>query len=130
MSEKQTAVTAHGEVEYEVVKCDSCGNMVLPENTAEFTIGDREGVACEHCVDEGPASFPGSTYNKLLYPYSRTNETYTLWWHVLILPLMVILTPLLIGDDVSDYAQGHGMAIMSVLIWACALGAVLAWWFV
>lgn len=52
------AETAHGRIEYETVKCDSCGNEVLPDDTVDFKIGSREGVACEHCHEEGPLSFP------------------------------------------------------------------------
>lgn len=54
----QTVETAHGTVEYETVACDSCGQEIHEDDAREFTIGDREGVACEHCVDEGPAEFP------------------------------------------------------------------------
>ncbi len=54
----ETVETAYGDVEVELAECDSCGNQVRVEDTVEFTIGNREGLACEYCRDEGPMSFP------------------------------------------------------------------------
>lgn len=53
-----TETTTHGEVEYEVVECDSCGNDVMTDEALDFQIGDREGKACSHCVEVGPIDFP------------------------------------------------------------------------
>lgn len=36
----RTATTAHGEVEYETVECDSCNNEVAQEKARDFVIGD------------------------------------------------------------------------------------------
>jgi len=57
-STTETVQTPYGDVEVELVDCDSCGNTVREEDTVEFEIGARTGVACEHCRDEGPVSFP------------------------------------------------------------------------
>ena len=57
-TETRQAATVHGEVEYEVVECDSCGAEILADEANDFTIGDREGVACDLCVGEGPSDFP------------------------------------------------------------------------
>jgi len=58
MSDTETVQTTYGDVEIDVVDCDSCGNRVAKDDTVEFTIGDREGRACRHCEGEGPVSFP------------------------------------------------------------------------
>jgi hypothetical protein len=61
-SDTHTAATAYGEVEVEVVECSSCGTTVARDTAEPFTIGEdpavREGWACEHCADDGPAGFP------------------------------------------------------------------------
>jgi len=59
-TETRQAATVHGEVEYEVVECDSCGAEIPADEANDFTIGDREGVACDLCVEEGPSGFPTS----------------------------------------------------------------------
>lgn len=57
-TETETIQTVYGDVDAEVVECDSCGITVLEEDAKKFTIGDREGWACETCEDTGPAEFP------------------------------------------------------------------------
>jgi hypothetical protein len=76
MTDKETATTPHGTVEYDVVECSSCGNKVAKNDTKRFVIGevhDKEeyntipdkwqfknesvGWACEYCQDN-PVSFP------------------------------------------------------------------------
>lgn len=54
----ETVETVHGEVEVEVADCDSCGNTAKAEDMVKFHIGDREGLACRICEDEGPVEFP------------------------------------------------------------------------
>lgn len=56
----KTVQTAYGETTIEVVECDSCGAEVAKDDALEFTLGEREGRACEHCYDSGPISFPTS----------------------------------------------------------------------
>jgi len=56
----ETIETQYGTVEVETVECDSCGQRIGKEEAHDFTIGDRDGYACAHCVDDGPISFPPS----------------------------------------------------------------------
>lgn len=78
MSPKRKATTVHGEVEYEVVECSSCGNEVAKEDAKRFVIGDQtkktdwgglstteyhfnneqEGWACEYCRNDQLVDFP------------------------------------------------------------------------
>jgi hypothetical protein len=66
---KNKAATAHGEVEYETVTCDSCGTEVIESDAMSFQIGTQldkkysrdvyvTGHACQHCADVGPAAYP------------------------------------------------------------------------
>lgn len=54
----ETVETVYGDVEVSLVDCDSCGNPVRKRDAVEFSIGGRDGWACEHCEEEGPLSFP------------------------------------------------------------------------
>ena len=78
--ETQVSVTAHGEVEYETVVCDSCETTIPKEHAKRFVIGDvveihhrgalgkrqygfntsacQEGWACEYCRNAGVVDFP------------------------------------------------------------------------
>lgn len=78
---RQKAQTAHGEVEYETVTCDSCESEVMKSEAFRFVTfaqdeirkemswhdhhewevydgGYRAGWACPYCHDAGPADFP------------------------------------------------------------------------
>ena len=55
---EKSVSTPYGETTIDVIECDSCGNEVALDETVEFTLGDREGRACQHCYEEGPVSFP------------------------------------------------------------------------
>ena len=55
---EKSVSTPYGETTIEVIECDSCGNEVALDETVEFTLGDREGRACQHCYEEGPVSYP------------------------------------------------------------------------
>ena len=79
-TETKVSVTAHGEVEYETVVCDSCDTTIPKENAKRFVIGDvmelnhrgalkkrqygfhtsdyQEGWACEYCRNDGVVDFP------------------------------------------------------------------------
>jgi hypothetical protein len=81
MSRTERAETAHGDVRYSVVECDSCGCEVTEEDARTFVVGEvdkREyraykdalelqfrdptvvtGHVCPHCRDD-PASFPSA----------------------------------------------------------------------
>ena len=80
MSKTETVPTLHGDVEYEVVECSSCGNVVAKEDAKRFVIGDiltirhyasigkreyvfrtsdyQEGWACEYCRNDSIVDFP------------------------------------------------------------------------
>jgi len=78
MTNDNTAVTAHGEIEYETVTCDSCGNDVLEEDAYHFAIGGYKekfggevrfkernttlGWACEYCHETGPIGYPTQSF--------------------------------------------------------------------
>jgi hypothetical protein len=120
-AQSHTISTQYGEAEINVYECDSCGNTIAYENTVEFTLGDREGRACEHCAETGPISFPerviewslpkdesGAPNNGLLV---------NLFGSPLLLPLVTIG-----GFIKSDqFAQGYATAIITVLAWASLL---------
>ena len=80
--QKHRVPTAHGEVEYETVECDSCGEQVAREAATSIVVGDvkekaplngldysrykfhgtpAEGWVCEYCQDD-PAGFPRVTH--------------------------------------------------------------------
>jgi len=77
---KNKAATAHGEVEYETVTCDSCDSEILKSEAKRFVIGDyvrtdtwthkgdelefrdyTMGWACEYCRESGPVAYPQRT---------------------------------------------------------------------
>lgn len=73
MTDRQTTPTAYGDVEYETVECDSCGNDVLKKDASTFVVGEctsqrdrytgkqfrfkdsdcATGWICPYCRDEG-----------------------------------------------------------------------------
>ena len=79
-TQKQKAETVHGEVEYDVVECSSCGSEIMEKDAHRFVVAKdptrtdwsergyieyrfhdhkdyAEGYACEFCR-EGPAAYP------------------------------------------------------------------------
>jgi hypothetical protein len=77
MSERKQAYTAHGEVEYETVECDSCGEDVVKEEAMRFGIAqsvrenyradeekltgvEKVGWVCPWC-QEDPIKYPAPT---------------------------------------------------------------------
>lgn len=84
MTDRNTAKTVHGEIEYETVTCDSCGNEILQSDAKRFVIGDHVrtkswsgsgdelefrnytmGWACEICQNNGPVEFPESLFGSV-----------------------------------------------------------------
>ena len=87
MTRTNKAVTAHGEVDYETVTCDSCGSEVMKRDARRFVIGDLKatdywshkntkefhfdsgdyatGWACSYCADGDIAAVPqvGTLWN-------------------------------------------------------------------
>lgn len=77
----KTQPTAHGEIEYETVECDSCGTELLKDEAFGFIVFDQDklkksrswnhfhewnvydggyktGWACPYCYDAAPVDFP------------------------------------------------------------------------
>jgi len=111
MSATETIQTQYGETEIQVYDCDSCGNRVAYDETVEFTLGDRQGRACEVCADEGPVSFPPSV-DILLQPAEDPLFCIVVW------PLMFIFGTLDLAfgsaaDTISEMATG----ILGTLLW-------------
>lgn len=79
MSQKETAPTVHGDVDYATVECASCGRTVAKQNAQRFYIGDvnkkfhwshdntlevefydksvESGWACDYCKQD-PIEYP------------------------------------------------------------------------
>jgi len=66
---QETAYTPHGEVEYDVVTCASCGMETHRQDARAFVIGEKgtdevdfpaagEGWACPMCAEEDVTAFP------------------------------------------------------------------------
>jgi hypothetical protein len=110
-TQTETIETAYGDVQVELVECDSCGNRVKKEETVPFEIGDRQGRACEYCEEDGPMSFPERVR------LSEEEPLFTAALMVAFAPLGVALTLLLLTeDDISDGApMAAGMGIGGVL---------------
>ena len=85
MSERETAVTVHGDVEYETVECESCGERVAATHATDVIVGEvtnvseytsisnrykfangmNRGQLCDYCRDD-PAAYPSGRYFDLL----------------------------------------------------------------
>lgn len=98
----ETVETVYGDVEVSLVDCDSCGNPVRKRDAVEFSIGDRDGWACEHCEEEGPLSFP------------ERMDTSTDWEEKpVVVGLVAVISPLAfvgaLADDVFESVAFAGM---------------------
>ena len=89
MTDTETIQTAYGDVEIETVDCDSCGQTISKDNANEFTLSDREGHACDHCVDNGPISFPPSVDIAIKGHPVEYSLTFILMWPVFMIPTLV-----------------------------------------
>lgn len=147
MSETRTATTPHGEVEYEVVTCDSCGNDVAKEDAKDFFIGDvdeitdyhgqekvyfdtlEQGKACPICADDeavdGPISFPGTGRTSSL-THSIGQAMLSLFTSLTVVIVKIFVTPYSV---VSKELQNQGFDEMDaeffaglfIIIWIIAL---------
>lgn len=127
MSKTQTAHTAHGQVEYEVVECDSCGTNVLPDETVVFTIGDREGVACKMCEDSGPVSLPKQTIDMMpsVPEHYKTGKIYGLTFYILSAVIVVPITILAGLTGGEEFDQGFAAGVVTILVYVAFVMAVL-----
>jgi len=110
-TETETIETQYGTVEVETVTCDSCGQRIGKEEAHDFTIGDREGYACDHCVDDGPLSFPPSVDFNV-----EPAEEY--WLGVLLWPAGMIFISMDYHTDKAPkrLKEWHGGAV-GALLW-------------
>jgi len=121
-SDTHTAATAYGEVEIEVVECASCGTTVARDSAEPFTIGEepvvREGWACEHCADDGPAGFPVDRM-------SDPNESLSAvaMWPVLF-PFGTV--HVLVGTRVSDEIRPYIAGCLGTLVWLALFALVFS----
>jgi len=107
---QKTVDTPYGETTIEVVECDSCGNTVSKDDTVEFTLGDREGRACEHCYDSGPVSFPEGVLKKRDFS-RRLGISYILLFPIFLIPT---LSGSIRGDKKHSYVM---LGIIATLVW-------------
>ena len=103
----KTTPTPYGEIEFETVECDSCGDELLEKNAKEFTIGDREGLACEYCTENGPIDFPGPR-NLTIGPFLLCVALWPLvtWWILQEVP-----------DDTNNDAKFYFVGVVGGLIY-------------
>lgn len=100
----EQTTTAHGEVTYETVECDSCGQSVKKDDAYVVLIGDRtkspwhiEGKraelhACEHCVEE-PLRWMVRDAVSIV---DRPSAEAAAWATILIIALLLLL--MLLGE--------------------------------
>jgi len=114
MSETQTETieTRYGSVDIETVECDSCGQQIGKEQANEFTLGDRDGHACDHCVDEGPISFPPSV-DIQGKPRESIGFSIVLWPIILFMGLVRFAWD---GED-DEWAYEYHNAMIATLLW-------------
>lgn len=118
-TETHTVQTQFGEAEVETYVCDSCENRVNYDNTYEFTCGDREGRACEVCVEKGPVSFPGRVLEFSL-PYEEYDgDKFGVGFHIftgwLLIPFGVPET--LLASDPDEFKEGFAMGVITMFVW-------------
>jgi len=115
--ESHTVSTQYGETTIDVYECDSCGNTVAHENTVEFTLGDREGRACEHCADTGPIGFPERVVNWSLPEDDETDEEAGVGLFVLFAPIILPLATVAGFRGGTTFVQGYATAVLAFLVW-------------
>jgi len=127
--EQHTVQTQYGEATIKTYECDSCGNRVAYENTVEFSIGDRDGRACEHCEQNGPISFPERVREWALPKDGAVDNEWSVVPYTLLFPLFA---PVLLIDglhtDGDVFSSGYATALISTVVWClvCALVLVVA----
>ena len=119
MAKTETVATQYGETTIEVVDCDSCGTTIAKDDASEFTLGDRDGWACQHCVDDGPLSFP-EKIEKWALPYDTTHEGskvglgFFLSMAVFMLPVGTVIG---FKQHHSDFMQGYATASVTYIVY-------------
>jgi hypothetical protein len=105
--------TQFGPAEIETYECDSCGNRVAYENTVTFSIGEREGRACEHCEETGPVSWPQKTLDFLKVDIDYGMAIFGVLFTPL--ALLVIFEKALSEDE--DFEQGILFGWLVMIVW-------------
>jgi hypothetical protein len=108
----KTAQTVHGDVQYPVVECSSCGQEVRKEDAKRFVIGDVKriseyrsmtdewrfcngytaGWACEFCRDDGPIRYPSDSPTPRIRSIARRA-----WGHDIIGMVLLLFAIILAG---------------------------------
>jgi len=115
--ESHTVSTQYGETTIDVYECDSCGNTVSHENTVGFTLGDREGRACEHCADTGPIGFPERVVNWSLPKDEESDEEPGVVLFIAFAPIVLPIAAIVGFRDGPPFVQGYAMAVLTLLVW-------------
>ena len=112
MTDTEIIQTAYGGVEIETVDCDSCGQTIGKDNANEFTLSDREGHACDHCVDNGPISFPPSVDIAIKGHSAEMPLTFIAMWPLFMIPTLATT----IFDD-NEPAKEFTVGSIATFIW-------------
>jgi len=129
MTETKTVETEYGTAEIEVVDCDSCGNTVGKEQATQFTIGDREGWACEYCEKNGPLTFPEKVREWAL-PEEEMDRSknmglfFFLFFAVIILPLGTVAG---FSKSQNQFIKGYATASATYIFYGSIVLGL--WWF-
>lgn len=122
-AQKESIKTPYGETTIETYDCDSCGNTVAYEDTVEFTIGDTEGRACEHCEENGPISFPRRVLEWEYPKNTNSKEDDGLIIHIVLAALFLpFLTIAGLTDKGSQFEKGYATAVLTFVTY---LGIIL-----
>jgi hypothetical protein len=109
-----TVDTAYGQTTIETYECDSCGTKVRYDETVEFTIGEREGRACNHCEANGPISVPKKVA-RISLPSSLS------LFFIAGFPILGPLTALIAFVDGDDFARAFTLGWTTLLLWGFLL---------
>jgi len=108
-------------VEVEVQDCDSCGNEAPVEEMAPFTIGEREGVACPHCVDEGPVEFPSRTVKSTIRALAQGENDKDVAEDLFLAVIFPVSTPIALlmalNGELNNRGFGYLSGVLGALLW-------------
>lgn len=124
-SKTKTIETQYGTAEIEVVECDSCGQTIGKDDAVEFTIGSRDGYACQHCEQNGPISWPKKVVDWSMPQDTDNGENVGLLFfcsmYVLAMPIYTVGG---FTDD-DEFSQGFAAAIVSTAVWLTIVGVII-----
>ena len=128
-SETKTVQTAYGEASIKVVECDSCGAEVNKESAARFAMDSETtnprfnnaecvGYACEHCVDEGPISYPERIQERIKIIAGIGDSLFGI-------VLWPVASPLLIFEHDQGWQRGFALSSLGAWVWIIFVGVIL-----